>query len=95
VSIEATGMEGLILSNLINNRVLPKIISIENSGLSIGIVEKLTAIGYDAISKTKTQILAIRRDFVFSYCDHLFVEYGIKSIYSLCLHTILPNLEEG
>lgn len=93
VSIEANGMEGVILSDIVSKNVAPKIISILESGLCDGLRPFLAKNGYEFVGKENSRIFFVRRDFLFSYCDYLFVEYGIRSVYGQCLETIFPNLD--
>lgn len=93
LSIEANGMEGVILSDIINKNLAPKIISILESGLCNGIRPFLLSSGYDFVGQENSRMFFVRRDFIFSYCDYLFIEYGIRSVYDQCLETIFPKLD--
>lgn len=93
VSIEANGMEGVILSDIINKNVAPKIISIIESGLCNGIRPFLAKNGYEFVGQDGSLMFFVKKDFLFSYCDYLFIEYGIRSIYEQCIESIFPNLD--
>lgn len=94
VSIEASGMEGVILPDIFNKKVAPKILVVVNSGLCDGVSPYLKNNGYVIASEEASHILAIKKDFMESYCDYLFIEYGIRSIYEQALETLFPELNE-
>jgi hypothetical protein len=95
VSIEASGMEGVILPNILNKNVLPKVFMVVNSGLCDGVAPFLERHGYVIVSREGAHILAIMKNFMVSYCDYLFLEYGIQSIYEQALETLFPELDEN
>jgi hypothetical protein len=94
LSIEASGMEGMILPNIFDKKIFPKILIVVNSGLCDGVVPFLENYGYVVVSQEGAPIFAIKKDFMTSYCDYLFLEYGIRSIYEQALETLFPELDE-
>lgn len=91
VSIEVNCLEGMILSDIFQNGIRPKMLVIINTGISGDMSEYLEHINYKIISHKNNFNIAVSFEYMKEYCNYLFLEFGIRSIYDLCVKSLVPN----
>lgn len=91
VSIEVNYLEGMILSDILQYGIRPKMLIIINTGISEDMRDYLEYANYKVVSEKNNFITAVSFEYMKEYCNYLFMEFGIRSIYDHCIKSLIPN----